>query len=90
MRATAQKSAPNVTVLTERGQVSVPAKLRAELSLEAGQRLLWEKVGDRELRVFVLEPSQPAGAQAMRGFAKRFRKPRRSDEWMRILREGED
>ena len=28
---------------------------------------------------------RPAGAQATHGFAKRFQKPRRTEEWMRLL-----
>ncbi len=79
-----------ITVVTDRGQVSIPAHLRKELALTKGQRLLWQKTGQRELRVVVLEPSPPQGAQAMRGFARRFRsEPRTTGEWMAELREGE-
>jgi AbrB family looped-hinge helix DNA binding protein len=81
---------PDVTVVTDRGQVSIPAHLRRELSLNKGQRLVWERVGDRELRVVVLEESVPRGPHAMLGFARRLRKePRRTADWMRELREGE-
>jgi looped-hinge helix DNA binding domain, AbrB family len=31
------------TVVTERGQVSIPASLRKELGLKTGQPLVWEK-----------------------------------------------
>jgi AbrB family looped-hinge helix DNA binding protein len=80
----------DVTVVTDRGQVSIPAHLRRELSLNKGQRLVWEKVGDRELRVMVLEESVPRGLHAMLGFARRLHKePRRTADWMRELREGE-
>lgn len=79
-----------ITVVTDRGQVSIPAHLRKELALSKGQRLLWQKKGDRELRIVVLEPPAPSGAQAMRGFARRFRaEPRTTAEWMAALREGE-
>jgi AbrB family looped-hinge helix DNA binding protein len=78
-----------ISVVTERGQVSIPAQLRKELSLEKGQRLLWEKTGELEIRVTVLPESQPRGALAMLGFAKRFRKARRTQDWMVELREGE-
>jgi bifunctional DNA-binding transcriptional regulator/antitoxin component of YhaV-PrlF toxin-antitoxin module len=80
----------DVTIVTDRGQVSIPAHLRRELSLSKGKRLVWEKVGDHELRVVVLDAPAPRGAQAMRGFARRFRKARRTEEWMRELREGEE
>ncbi len=79
-----------ITSVTDRGQTSIPAELRRELRLVKGQRLLWERVGERELRVRVLEEAPPRGAEAMRGFARRFRKEARpSTDWMRELREGE-
>ncbi|MFL6260800.1 MAG: AbrB/MazE/SpoVT family DNA-binding domain-containing protein [Thermoanaerobaculia bacterium] len=78
-----------ISVVTERGQVSIPSQLRKELSLEKGQRLLWEKTGEHEIRVTVLPEPQPRGALAMLGFAKRFRKARRTRDWMAELREGE-
>jgi len=79
-----------ITVLTKRGQVSIPAELRKRLALAEGQRLLWERVGERELRVVVLEPGPAHGAEAMRGFARRFRsEPRTTGDWMAELREGE-
>ncbi len=79
-----------ITVVTDRGQTSVPAPLRRELSLGKGQRLLWEKTGERELRVIVLEDRSSPGAHAMRGFARRFRdEPRTTESWMAELREGE-
>lgn len=80
----------NITAVTERGQVSIPSKLRKELSLQKGRRLLWERIGDREIRVIILSGRQPRGAEAMRGFARRFRlAPRTTAEWMKELREGE-
>jgi bifunctional DNA-binding transcriptional regulator/antitoxin component of YhaV-PrlF toxin-antitoxin module len=78
-----------ISVVTERGQVSIPARLRKELSLVQGQRLLWEKVGEHEMRVTVLPEPEPHGAVAMLGFAKRFRRTRRTRDWMAELREGE-
>jgi len=78
-----------ISVVTDRGQVSIPAHLRKELSLASGQRLLWEKAGDHEIRVTILPDPEPQGAIAMLGFAKRFRKTRRTQEWMAELREGE-
>ena len=79
----------NVSVVTERGQVSIPASLREELGIEKGQRLSWEKIGEHELRIVVLPEAAPRGAMAMLGFAKRFRPTRRTEDWMAELREGE-
>jgi AbrB family looped-hinge helix DNA binding protein len=81
---------PSISVVTERGQVSIPAHLRKELGLEKGRRLLWEKSGEQEIRVVVLPDAEPRGAMAMRGFARRFRPTRSSQDWMKELREGED
>ena len=82
-------SPSKVSIVTERGQVSIPAHLRKELSLTKGQQLLWEKTGEHEIRVTILPGQEPQGAVAMLGFAKRFRKTRRTQEWMTELREGE-
>lgn len=80
-----------VTVVTDRGQVSIPAELRRDLDLLPGRRLRWEKLTSAEMRVVVLPEDKPLGAQAMRGFARRFRdQPRSTEDWLRELREGED
>jgi AbrB family looped-hinge helix DNA binding protein len=79
-----------ISVVTERGQVSIPSELRRELGLDKGHRLLWEKVGDGELRILVLPPSESPGALAMLGFARRFRPTRSTADWLAELREGED
>lgn len=81
--------ASNVSVVTERGQVSIPANLREELRIEKGQKLLWEKAGEHEIRVQVLPETGPRGALAMLGFAKRLGPVRSTQEWMDELREGE-
>ena len=79
----------NLSVVTDRGQVSIPANLRQELGIEKGQRLLWEKAGEHEIRIVVLQEPAPRGAKAMLGFARRFRPTRSTQEWMDELREGE-
>lgn len=78
-----------VTMVTERGQVSVPAEIRRELGLEPGTRLCWELADDQRCTVFARKPAHPSGAQAMRGFARTFRAPRRTEEWLNELRAGE-
>ncbi len=79
-----------VSVITERGQVSIPAQLRKELALAKGQRLLWEKTGEHEIKVTVLPEPERRGAMAMLGFARRFRPTRLTEDWMAELREGEE
>ncbi|MBA3544529.1 MAG: AbrB/MazE/SpoVT family DNA-binding domain-containing protein [Chthoniobacterales bacterium] len=79
------------TVVTERGQVSIPAAIRKALGLKPGQPLVWEKLSDRECLVRVPSKKKPLGAKAMLGFAARFRgeKGRSTAEWMAELRAGE-
>jgi AbrB family looped-hinge helix DNA binding protein len=79
------------TVVTERGQISIPAAIRKDLGLKPGQPLVWEKLSDRECLVRVPRKKKPAGAEAMLGFAARFRgeKGRRTSEVMAELRAGE-
>ncbi len=81
----------NDSVLTTRGQVSVPASLRKAMGLRPGQSLHWEQVSDREIRVSI-PAGKPPGPLAMLGHARRLRKtpPRRTAEWMRDIREGEN
>jgi len=80
----------NDSVITTRGQVSVPAGLRKAMGLRAGQNLHWEQISDREIRVSVPIEKTP-GPQAMLGYARQIRNtpPRRTADWMSQLREGE-
>lgn len=80
----------NEATLTERGQISVPAELRKAMNLRTGQRLKFAKVSDREFRV-IADPVAPPGPLAVLGYARKIRKgpARRTNEWMRELREGE-
>lgn len=83
-------SPTDITVVTDRGQVSIPARIRKDMALDKGQQLLWQKTGERELKVVVLEPPKAQGAEAMRGFARRFRSEAQTTaQWMAELREGE-
>ncbi|MFT5190962.1 MAG: bifunctional DNA-binding transcriptional regulator [Verrucomicrobiales bacterium] len=76
--------------LTERGQVSVPARLRKAMGLRTGQRLHWEQISDREILVSLRDDS-PVGPLAVLGYARRVLKTpaRRTGAWMKELREGE-
>lgn len=78
-----------VTTVTERGQVSIPAQIREQLHIQPGQRLVWEQVSDSECRVRLRPALGAAGAVAMLGYAKRFRKARRTRKWIAELREGD-
>jgi len=80
----------NETVVTDRGQVSVPASLRKSMGLRPGVKLHWEQVSEREIRVSLCE-EHPIGPLAVLGHARRInQKPARTTaDWMRELREGE-
>lgn len=78
------------TCLTERGQVSIPASVRKKMHLRPGQKLRWQVVSGAECRVLLAESGPVPGATAMLGYARQFRKTRRTSDWMRELREGEE
>lgn len=77
------------TVLTQRGQTSIPAQVRRQMHLLPGAKIRWQTVSDTECRMIVSDSEPQAGAQAMRGYARKYRKPMTTDEWMRELRDGE-
>jgi len=81
------------TVLTDRGQVSVPASIRKKAALQAGQRLLWRQTAPGCFSVTVeREPSKKSRAVDVIGYAARFFPdglPGRTDDVMRALRQGE-
>lgn len=78
-----------ICTLTERGQISMPAALRRQMHLKAGQRLRWEPVSATEVRI-VVEAAQPDPVAAL-GFGSRSRKgaARSTADWMKELRAGE-
>ncbi|MEX2382356.1 MAG: AbrB/MazE/SpoVT family DNA-binding domain-containing protein [Opitutales bacterium] len=82
----------NETVVTRRGQVSVPAHIRKEFGLKPGSRLKWERISPTECRV-IIEPraEEKPDPMAALGFGPRIlnRSGRATRNWMRELREGE-
>ena len=81
---------PDYTTVGERGQTAIPARVRREAGLEPGTELLWEIMGNDELKVTVVRPATTTpNPKSMRGFARRFRATRRTADWMRELRAGE-
>lgn len=80
-----------VTKVTERGQISIPAALRDYMELKPGTSLRWDKGRDRLSCVITIVQVEPKkiDARSMIGFARTFRKTRRTEDWMKELREGE-
>lgn len=83
-----------LTTLTERGQVSVPASIRRAMAMAPGQELVWRKVSEDEVRVQVLRQKKARSAKSVIGAAKNLHEargwPTRTDDWMRVLREAEE
>lgn len=78
------------TTVGERGQTAIPARIRRECHIATGTELIWEVVDRDEWKVTVVrQPHGTPDPHAMRGFARKFRAPRRTADWMRELREGE-
>ena len=48
----------NITIVTERGQVSVPAAIRKRLKVVPGTRLKWVPLAEGECKIVVL-PRRP-------------------------------
>lgn len=80
------------TTVTERGQVSIPADLRREMQLTPGRTVIWERVSATECRVIVPpERKVKPDPIAALGFAKEHGlETMPTDEWMKMLREGEE
>ena len=81
-----------MTTVTDRGQTSIPARLRRAAGLVPGRHLRWHPVSEREFRVVATTAEDAPGPLAVLGWAKRFAsKPLpRSDEAMAELRAGEE
>ena len=73
-----------ISRMSERGQVSVPISIRNALGLTPSSRIAWTL--DAENGTATLSPvraPRKGGAQAALGFAARFRKARRTADWLR-------
>lgn len=79
-----------ITTLTERGQVSVPASVRSRAGWKPGTKLVWEFKDDETVQISVRNARPAHSCHEARGFAKNFRPTRTTSEWMNELREGEE
>ncbi len=50
---------------------------------------MWEVLSDHECKIVVVPEKHVPGAEAMLGYAAKFRKPRTTREWMAELRDGD-
>jgi len=81
-------STKETTVLSERGQTQVPAWVRERLGLVAGQKLVWEVVGDQDIRVHVVPATSEGRRARWRGIAK-SRLGSNTDKVMNTLRQAD-
>jgi bifunctional DNA-binding transcriptional regulator/antitoxin component of YhaV-PrlF toxin-antitoxin module len=82
------------TIVPENGQVNLPDAVRQQLALKPGQTLVWEQLSPTEysIRLDLLDEEliQPDPFAAI-GFAQKYGlADGTTDEWMKILREGEE
>jgi AbrB family looped-hinge helix DNA binding protein len=79
----------SISTVTERGQVSIPAAIRRQAGIVAGEQLVWQCDGEGMIRVSKSPAVAVKGAMHMRGFAKHFRETLTTGQWMQELRAGE-
>ena len=72
-----------ISRLSERGQVSVPIAIRNALGLTPSSRIAWTLDAEAGTATLSLvHTPRKGGAQAALGFAARFRKTRRTADWL--------
>ena len=72
-----------ISRLSERGQVSVPIAIRNALGLTPSSRIAWTLDAEAGTATLSLvRTPRKGGAQAALGFAARFRKTRRTADWL--------
>ena len=72
-----------ISRLSERGQVSVPIAIRNALGLTPSSRIAWTLNAENGTATLSLvHTPRKGGAQAAHGFAARFRKTRRTADWL--------
>ena len=79
------------STITERGQISIPAKIRREMHLEPGQVVIFERISATECRFTVeARPIKKPDPLAALGFAKRHGLPvMTTEQWTGLLRQGD-
>lgn len=71
--------------------MSIPAQLRREMRLEAGQTVVWERVSATECRLLILpsEPNRPDPIAALNFARQHGLEEGSSDDYLRNLRADE-
>ena len=79
----------DVTILTDRGQLQVPAWVRERLALQPGQRFAWSVLPDGDLQVHVVRQEAAARRTQWRAYARTTQGDRTSDEILAEMREAD-
>ena len=79
----------DITVLTDRGQLQVPAWLRDQLALQPGQRFVWRVLPDGDLQVHVVRQDATARRAQWRAYARTTQGERTSDVVLAEMREAD-
>lgn len=78
------------SILTDRGQVRIPASIRRDMGLQPGQALIWRKISNDELCVRIGGRKTLRSAASVIGRVKKLHEERgwatRTDEWLKVLR----
>lgn len=73
------------TRITGKGQTAIPVAIQEAIGAKPGLSLGWEVRRDGECVVKVVGQEAGNSAMAMLGFAKTFRKVRRTSAWLKNL-----
>ncbi|NLL82613.1 MAG: AbrB/MazE/SpoVT family DNA-binding domain-containing protein [Lentisphaerae bacterium] len=80
----------DVTVVTERGQISIPASVRKQMHIVPGTPIVWSVSDDCTCTITLARKLPVRGAKAMLGFAHTYmNNDLSSDQLLAELREGE-
>ena len=75
-----------ISRLSERGQISVPISIRNALGLTPSSLISWTfDAATGTATLSLVHTPQKGGAQAALGFAARFRKTRRTADWLKDI-----
>ncbi len=79
----------DITVLTDRGQLQVPAWVRSQLAFEPGQRFVWRVLPDGDVQLHAVRQDREARRAGWRAYVHTTQGARTSDEVMAELREAD-
>ena len=76
----------DITMLTDRGQLQVPAWVREQLELQPGQRFAWRVLADGDVSLHII---RPAAVERRRRWRAYVNASQSSDALLAEAREGE-